>query len=306
MFNHKPKTTRFSRIARRMAGLVAPLALLLGTHTANVSATNAIAGEVIYAVTAANRIVSFNSTNTCKLMSNRTIWGLQPNEQILAIDFRPANGQLYALGSSNRLYTLDPHSGQAWPVGNKPFSVTLSGTAFGFDFNPAVDRIRIVSNSGQNLRAHPDTGAIVATDKPLVHNGNPPAKPQVVGAAYTNPDTDPTTPTTLYDIDTFLDLVSTQVPPNDGVLNIVGVLSLNATGLTGFDISKNNIGYAAVLRDSIGTDIDLDWDARTSGTVIAGCGTSRLVAVDLASGKASEIGAIGTRSPIRALAVRLQ
>ena len=35
---------------------------------------------------------------------------------------------------------------------------------FGFDFNPAADRIRVVSNTGQNLRLHPDTGAVVDGD----------------------------------------------------------------------------------------------------------------------------------------------
>jgi hypothetical protein len=33
---------------------------------------------------------------------------------------------------------------------------------FPIDFNPVVDRIRIMSDAGQNLRVHPDTGAVVA------------------------------------------------------------------------------------------------------------------------------------------------
>jgi hypothetical protein len=32
------------------------------------------------------------------------------------------------------------------------------------DFNPTVDRIRLVTASGQNLRLHPELGTVVATD----------------------------------------------------------------------------------------------------------------------------------------------
>jgi hypothetical protein len=265
---------------------------------------------MVYAVTAANRLVSFSSSNPCKIITNTRIRGLQPGEQILGMDFRPANGKLYGLGSTSRLYVLDPKTNWATAVGTQPFSVTLSGSAFGFDFNPAVDRIRIVSNNGQNLRVHPDTGAVVAKDGALNYINAPNVKTTVVGAAYTNPDTDPNTPTALYDIDAGFDLMALQNPPNNGVLSIVGVTNLNTTALTGFDISKANVGYAAALRDGIGNDGDLDLDAWAGGGLgdpnSPNCGASRLVTIDLKTGIAKEIGAIGTLSPVRALAVQLQ
>lgn len=298
----------------------ASLAMLLGLSLSVAPAVNAAngatgnstnnTGEMVYAVTVGNRLVSFSSADTCSILQSNPITGLQPREQVLGIDFRPANGKLYALGSSSRLYVIDPATAKAAPVGTRPFSVTLSGSAFGFDFNPAVDRIRVVSNSGQNLRLHPDTGAVAAADKNLAYVGAPNVKSLVVGAAYTNPDTDPNTPTALYDIDAAFDLVDLQSPPNDGVLNIVGVLGLSATGLTGFDISKSNVAYAALLRDSLGPDVDLDLDAWVAGDVSdpakPACGTSRLVTVDLKTGVATDWGAIGTMSPIRALAVQLR
>ena len=46
---------------------------------------------------------------------------------------------------------VDPARGAAIAVG-APFTPGTDGTAFGFDFNPTVDRIRVVSDTGQNLR----------------------------------------------------------------------------------------------------------------------------------------------------------
>ena len=56
--------------------------------------------------------------------------------------------------------------------GAPAFTPALSGTAFGFDFNPTVDRIRVVSDTGQNLRLNPDTGAVAAVDGAL-NQGRP-------------------------------------------------------------------------------------------------------------------------------------
>ncbi len=290
------------------AAIAIAATLVLGTNPQGANAQTPSA--TVYAVTAGNRLVIFNSNDPCTIAWGSPISGMQPREQVLGIDFRPANNKLYALGSSSRLYVIDPTTAKASMVGTQPLTVTLAGTAFGFDFNPVVDRIRVVSNSGQNLRLHPDTGAVAATDKPLNYTNAPQVKALAVGAAYTNPDTDPATGTALYDLDAAFDLLALQAPPNDGVLSIVGEMRVGVTGLTGFDISKANIAYAAVLRDGLGTDADLDLDARVSGDVgnpaAPGCGTSRLVTVDLKTGIATDRGTIGTLSPIRALAVQLQ
>lgn len=263
-------------------------------------------GDLIWAVTTQGNLISFDSSNTCKILSNRKIQGLKPAEQIVGIDMRPANGKLYGLGSSSQLYVFEGNWATA--VG-QPLSVTLEGSAFGFDFNPVVDRIRVVSNSGQNLRLHPDTGVVAAMDKPLIYAGGAPVKPFAVGAAYANPDTDPKTGTTLYNIEAGLDLIVKQDPPNDGVQNIVGAQNMNASGLTGFDISRSNVAYAALLRSGPGTDLDVDLDARfgVAGPAAGGaCGTSQLVTVDLTTGAATPRGVIGSLAPVRALAVQLR
>ena len=270
---------------------VAILLLLVALSTVSASAAT------FFAVTANHQLVSFSSDDPCVATDGVPITGLQMDETILGIDFRPATGELYGLGSSSRLYVIDTNSGVAVAIGAGPFTPALSGTSFGFDFNPTVDRIRIVSDTGQNLRAHPVTGAIAVVDTPLSFAAldvNASAMPGVVGAAYTNPDNDSATGTTLFDIDSELDLLASQNPPNGGVLNTIGALSVNINDVAGFDISSTNIGYAAVHESG---------KSRPSGRR---CGTSSLMTIDLASGIAERIGFIGTRQPIRALAVQLE
>jgi uncharacterized protein DUF4394 len=174
------------------------------------------------------------------------ISGLAAGEKVVGIDLRPRNPtQLYGIGSTSQVYIIDAGSGTATKVGaGFAAAGALEGTAFGVDFNPAVDRIRIISNTGQNLRVNPDTGALVMADGRLKYaatDRNAGAPASGVGAGYTfaqfaAPPATPN-PTTLYDIESGRDTLVTQVPPNDGTLNTVGRLGLDAGDQVGFDIS---------------------------------------------------------------------
>lgn len=191
---------------------------------------------VAYAVDNSNNLLLFNPENPMPV--SKAITGLQTGEAILGIDFRPLNGQLYALGSSNRLYTLNLASGAATAVGTAAFTTALSGTDFGFDFNPTVDRIRVVSNTGQNLRLNPIDGTVAAVDAVLN-----PGTPAVSAAAYTN-NFAGTTTTALLVIDAATDQVYLQNPPNNGVLTSLGSLGVDISGANGFDIgSMSNKAY---------------------------------------------------------------
>jgi hypothetical protein len=68
-----------------------------------------------------------------------------------------------------------------------------------------VDRIRLVSNTGQNLRLHPDLGTVVSVDGNLN-----PGTPFVTGAAYTNNFA--ATTTALFVIDSQMDALFRQDP----------------------------------------------------------------------------------------------
>jgi hypothetical protein len=172
------------------------------------------------------------STNTRTALNSVAIAGLQASETILAIDFRPATGQLYGLSSASRIYVINPETGTARMIGAGAFSPALSGTVAGFDFNPTVDRIRVVTSSGQNLRLNPETGSVAVEDKPI----NGVAGAMVTGVAYTNNVAGAAT-TTLYDIDVTTQMLYKQMPPNDGTLVAVGALKLKVSGEGGFDIA---------------------------------------------------------------------
>lgn len=266
------------------------IAILLGVSAFNINA------EILYANTVSNDLVQFDSANPCAIISSVSVSGLQEDEKLLAIDFRPATGQLYGLGSTSRIYKIDTNTGVATAVGTAAFSPALEGSSFGFDFNPTVDRIRIVSNTGQNLRVNPITGTVAAVDTPLAYAStdvNFGAQPNVVGAAYTNPDNNPATGTTLYDLDSNLDILTTQVPPNAGTLNTIGSLGVNVNDLVGFDISSSNTAYAA---------LKVSGKNKEKGKQ---CGNSTLVTVNLADGSITSLGNIGTQQPILGLAALL-
>jgi hypothetical protein len=195
---------------------------------------------VAFAVDEANNLLALNFMKVGTSVS-KPITGLQSGEMIVGIDFRPLNGQLYALGSSSRIYVLNTSSGAATAVGTAPFTTMLMGTSFGFDFNPTVDRIRCVSNSGQNLRLHPDTGVIAATD-----GGLNPGTPSIVASAYTNNFAGATS-TILYNLDSNTDKLYKQDPPNNGMQEEVGALGVNIEAASGFDIgSRSGTAYAVL------------------------------------------------------------
>jgi hypothetical protein len=222
---------------------------------------------LFYGLTGSNQLIQYNGNAAESPLATVTVNGLQSGETLLAIDFRPATGQLYGLGSTSRLYAISLTSGAATALGASPFTPAINGSVVGFDFNPTVDRIRLVTGTGQNLRLHPETGAVAATDQPLN-----PGSPNVVAVAYDN-NVAGATSTTLYDIDVANKKLYRQDPPNDGMLMEVGELGVTATDDGGFDISSDN----AIALASLTVD-----------------GTNALYQIDLTSGKATALGALAT------------
>ncbi len=251
-------------------------------------------GPGAYVLGAQNSLIRIDLTDPKRILQRTDITGLGSGLTLLGIDFRPATGGLYGLGSDSRLYLIDTQSGVATAVSATAFTPALSGTAFGFDFNPTVDRIRVVSNTGQNLRLNPITGAVAATDANLAYAGTDPnsgSTPMVTGAAYTNPDNDPMTATTLYDIDAGLGLLVTQNPPNNGTLNTVGAVGIDTGSLLGFDIrleGTTNVAYLAVTQRARGAQ------------------AVRLIRVALTTGAATDLGRIGRGEGITGLAIPTQ
>ena len=130
----------------------------------------------------------------------------------------------------------------------------LNGTFFGVDFNPAADRLRLISDAGQNLRHNVNAGGTTLVDGLLNYMAGTTAM-GLAGAAYTNNDLDPTTGTTLFDIDTALNQVAIQSPPNAGALVATGQLTVDPDTPVGFDlytdlqdgVAQHNRGFASLV-----------------------------------------------------------
>lgn len=247
----------------------------------------------VWALTTTNKLVNFSSLAPGTIRSNLTITGLQAGEALVGIDFRPRTGQLFGIGSTSRVYTINISTGAATQVGTAAFTPALNGTKFGVDFNPVPDRIRLVSEADQNLRLNPDTGGLAGTDTTLVYAAGDPnaaANPNVVGVAYTN-NVAGTATTTIYGIDANLDILvrqgsvgGTPTSPNTGQLTTIGSLGVNTTEQVGFDIADFN-------------------DAAFASLTTAAATQSQLYTINLSTGAATAIGMIGVTEVIRDLAI---
>lgn len=207
------------------------------------SNTNNPEGIIFYAL-AGNTLDKYSTSNPEAELGSTMITGLQTGEKILGIDFRPKNGQLYALGSNSRVYIVNPNTGVATFAFSfrttTGMTVLLSGKSFGVDFNPAADRLRIISNTGQNLRVVPDNAAVGVAGTTFVDGNINPLPASVNGVAYDNNDNDPATGTELYALDVTADLQYEINPPNAGSLVEPLPVKLKIEGDGGFDIAPRN------------------------------------------------------------------
>lgn len=193
-------------------------------------------GDTI-AVTTSGRVITFNRAAPDSISSNTPVLGLSSGETLIGIDVRPADRAIYAVSSQSRIFTLEANTGLL--TLKSTLSTPLAGTQFGVDFNPVADRLRLVSNTGQNLRVDVTTGT-ATVDAPI--NGAPAS---ITASAYTNAFAG-TTSTQLYDLDA-VGTLYLQDPPNNGTLANPVPLNIAFSSSNGFDIdARNNTGYAAL------------------------------------------------------------
>ncbi len=268
-----------------------PLMLALAAGCATAPAPERLGplrSETVVAVTDAAELIRFNAGQPQRILQRAPLRGLEPGDRLIGIDYRIAHGVLYAVSAGGRVYTLDADSAQLSRVGSGT-PVAFSGQLFGVDFNPVADRIRVVSDTGQNLRLHPDTGAVAATDPPLRASGASGAPStsgaaaaalRIAGAAYTYNQQDAKL-TTNFAIDLAGGTLMVQgsregalpvVSPNTGELTAVGALGTGPLEDAAFDIADINNAALAALRSG---------------------GRTRLHIVDLATGRATLIGTVG-------------
>ena len=241
--------------------------------------------------------------------------GITAGETLVGIDYRPQTGQLYGLGvnpstDTATVYLIDPQTGTSSVVGASPGLIAfVDGTGatvdfpavsvgYGFDFNPTVDRIRVVTGSGLNFRANPDTGAPVdgnlgsttATTAGVntdgLINGGPSGTTGATAAAYTNSFGQPLSGgfTTQYVIDAASNSLFIQNPPNGGTLTMGKTITVSGNTLdfaeaNGFDIPSN-----VQVTKSADPATGLAFAALTVGS------TTRLYSIQLSTGSAISLG----------------
>src|SRR2546423_4451400 len=256
--------------------------------------------ETIVALTTGNRLLFFDSAMPGTITKSFTV-STVGSEALVAIDFRPATGDLYAMAVSGRLYVLNLTTNAASipPVAPTP----LVGTSFGFDFNPTVDRIRVTSDGDQNIRLNPNDGSLTATDTNLAYAASDvhvAGNPNIVGSAYTNNFVGATT-TILYDIDSTFDTLVYQDPPNSGQLHTVGNLGVNTNDMVGFDISQaTGTAYASLTQGSAALyTINLASGAATLvGTIADPATLAGQLVIDIAVPTATRLLNISTRGRV--------
>ena len=250
----------------------------------------------VVGLTTDGRLVRFDADSPGRTRSIGKVKNLVGDQSLVGVDYRVQDAKLYGVGNAGGIYTLGDDAG-ATKVGQ--LTVALSGTSFGVDFNPAANRLRVVSDTGQNLRHNLDDAT--ATAPPLAgmtaQDGTltvPPATTPVLGvagAAYTNNDLDPNTATTLFDLDTAADQLVVQSPANAGALAPTGKLLVDAGPVAGFDIysrhafgtTQGNHGFAA----------------------ISVLGRSSFYQVSLLTGRASRIGSFRPSAQVADIAIPL-
>jgi hypothetical protein len=227
-----------------------------------------LAAEPLTLLETGNVLRFIDTTAPSKVLRTVTITGLQAGEAITAIDYRPANGALYGVGvvegGLSRLYRINATTGAATLIGGGPFDPLIGLTktsGLGMDFNPVVDRIRLVNNIGYNMRVHPDTATATADTNTdfAAGDANQSNSNSPNSIAYSN-NVDGAVTTTLYGVVSgngpqVVRIGSpggTPVSPNTGLMFTVGATGTGGyAGLhQGFDISRSGVAYLIVDNDN--------------------------------------------------------
>ena len=256
-----------------------------------------LTGNLVYALNSTNFLLGMDANNTSIIRTSVPVTGITLNQVIVGMDFRPATGDLYALGynsatNESQLYTVNTSTGIATAVNVTPTILILGGNNVAVDFNPFVDKIRVVSANNANYRLNVD-GTLFFTDLNLnygVVDINFGADPMIGACAYTNSYAG-TPSTSLYNYDQALNIITNQNPPNDGVLITIGssrIMQNLTDPTTDMDIYYNSVSNEAYLSANTGVST-----------------FDNLYMVDIMSGTATNLGKIGNGIAVKNIAVPL-
>jgi hypothetical protein len=254
-----------------------PLLALVAASAVALASAPALAGPIGYALGNGGTTLHSFDVDSPGMASAVTISGAVSN--LDDIDFRPLTGQLYGYSDlADRYVVVDMMTGVTTLASTPPF-VTTNTNRLGLDFNPVIDRARIVTELDQNVVFNPNNGATTQFTDLFYAAGDPNAgaNPQVVANGYTNSMLGGLAGSTVqYVLDSNLDILAT-LANNTGVLTTVGSLGLDITEDAGLDIFYDPI---------LGTN--------SAYALLNVGGSSGLYTIDLSSGAAAFIGSMPT------------
>lgn len=252
---------------------------LLLTATAALMMPSLASAATLTALTGDNDLVTID-TSTRKALRTVALSGAPA--RLLGIDVRPSDGLLYGLAQDGTIVTIDAASGRASAKSKLDTMLPAGARSAVVDFNPAADRLRVIGADGTNLRANVDDGKVTSDGKLKFAeaDANKAATVAVTAGAYTN-SVKCAKETQLLNIDIGLGGLLRQAPPNEGVLNSVGMLGVKPASVA-FDIQSDAAGV-------------------NTGWLVA---DGALHQVDLANGRATTLGPIeGLSGMVRDIAV---
>lgn len=230
---------------------------------------------VLVGLTDNNRLLTFESSASSSVYS-AAISGIGLDENILSIDYRNPDNQIYGLSNLGNVYKLNASTGAAvsFAAGVVPATAGgATGAGYEIDFNTQNNNLRVIGNKAApntNRALNMSTG-VTAVQTSLTSSGGP---LDIVGAAYNQNFAGSAASTlNLYYIDAESDaLYLNNNAFAGGVLSKVGDLSLGGSkfavnNATGFDIAASGEAFVS-------------WN-------------QNLYAIDLNSGALSVLGRIG-------------
>ena len=201
----------------------------------------AIAGSQAATIAALQDGTSIAWIDTDKKKVTKTV-KLSGGAKLVGIDVRPVDGKLYGVTPDGGIVTIDAASGK-WEKKSQISEKLPSGATVSVDFNPAADRLRVMTSGGMSLRINVDDGK-TTVDGSLKYadaDANKGRTPRVIAAGYSNSFAG-TKETALYDIDAGTSVLVKQAPPNDGTLNTIGKLGVTLSAPIAFDVWSDGKG----------------------------------------------------------------
>lgn len=242
--------------------------------------------QTVYAIgNGGASLIRFQSNNPSQVEVVGNFGGA--NTFLDAIDFRPETGELYGyLDSTDSFYTVNLNTAQLSLASVGASSAPTNTFQLGLDFNPTIDRARLITDSDQNIVFNPNSGTVAAFVSVFYAQGDIhfDADPNLIDNAYTQNFAGATS-TQQYAIDYELNTLVT-LANNAGTLQTVGSLGVNTTIFTGLDIFTTDGGTDIAYAILTGED-----------------GLPGFYTIDLSSGSASLIGDVGFTNQVYSLAV---